>query len=269
MNASNFIGLRSLLIHPVELAARMAECERAKAAHGAQSGVVEYLQQLYGAPPEPKNIDGVAVIPIAGVISHGVTPLDKIFGMADVQEISDWIAEAEADPTVKSILLDINSPGGSVTGVPELGAQVAALSKPSVAFTNSQMASAAYWIGSQARRVVATPSASVGSVGVYMAFNDLSALYAQMGVRVDIIKSGEHKAAGYPGTALTEKQREGLQAQVTALHEQFKAAVTSRRTGAKAADMEGQSFYGADAAARGLVTAIVPSRAALIRAMQG
>jgi ClpP class serine protease len=136
--------------------------------------------------------------------------------------------------------------------------------KATVSFTDTEMASAAYWIGSQADRVVATPSATVGSIGVYMAFADVSKAYESMGVKMEVIKSGTLKGAGIEGTSLSEGQRADLQEQVNAIHADFRNAVKAKRSSVSDSDMEGQVFSGRKAASKGLVTGLTTSLASLI-----
>lgn len=208
---------------------------------------------------EPKRemfevVDGVAVVSISGIIDHDASPLDELFGSVDVDGVRAIVAAAIDDPTITAIVLDFDSPGGIVTGVPEAAAFIAEASKekPIVAFTDSLMCSAAYWLASGAGAILATPSAEVGSVGVYLPVLDLSGYYASQGVAVDLIKSGDLKAAGYPGTKLTDVQRADLQAGVDDIHADFVAAVKAGRAVDDKA-LRGQSMMGARALDAGLV----------------
>jgi signal peptide peptidase SppA len=166
-------------------------------------------------------------------------------------------------------VVDISSPGGTVTGVEEAAAALAQSSKPTVAFTATEAASAAYWIGASADRFVATPSSTVGSVGVYMAIPDYSKAFDMAGVKMDVIKSGTLKGAGIPGTSLSDAQRADLQEQVNAIHAEFRASVRSKRRMVKDEDMEGQVFSGRQAAGKGLVTGLGTSLAALVAELNG
>jgi signal peptide peptidase SppA len=170
----------------------------------------------------------------------------------------------EEDEEIETIVVDISSPGGTVTGVEEAALALSRSSKKTVAYTETEAASAAYWIGSSADRFVATPSATVGSIGVYMAIPDYSKAFEAAGVRMDVIKSGTLKGAGIPGTSLSDAQRADLQAQVEAIHADFKAAVRGKRKMAKDEDMEGQVFSGKEAARKGLVTGLGSNLRSLI-----
>jgi ClpP class serine protease len=121
------------------------------------------------------------------------------------------------------------------------------------------VASAAYWIGSAADRVISSPSATVGSIGVYLAIPDYSKAAEMAGIKLVVIKSGKFKGAGIEGTSLNADQVENLQASVDAIHADFKAAVSMKRKMVKADAMEGQTFSGKQAAQQGLVTGLSDS----------
>ena len=204
-------------------------------------------------------IDGVAVIPVKGVIAKGISSMDRISGATDVDEIGEMISVAVADESVDAIVLDVDSPGGSVAGVPELSDAVyaATKSKPVIAHTASLMASAAYWISAKANAIYATQSAEVGSIGVYLPILDESGAYAAAGYRMEVLKSAESplKGAGIPGTSLTPEQRADLQAGVDYLYGMFAQAIKMRRKPASEA-MRGQTLFGAQALSAGLVDSI-------------
>ena len=130
-------------------------------------GFTDMLAQLFGQAPAPYVVDGVGIVPIVGVIGKGLSPLEKMMGAVDVNDVSAAIDAFASNPEVEKVALQISSPGGTVTGVEELANKVRNLEKPTLAYTDSEMASAAYWIGSAADRVVASPSSTVGSIGVY------------------------------------------------------------------------------------------------------
>jgi signal peptide peptidase SppA len=228
-------------------------------------GFTDMLAQLFGQAPKPYVVDGIGIVPIVGVIGKGLSPMEKMMGAVDVNEVSDAIDAFAADPAVEKIALQISSPGGTVTGVEELANKVRNLEKPTLAYTDSEMASAAYWIGSAADRVVSSSSASVGSVGVYMAIPDYSKAAEMQGIKMVVIKSGIYKGAGIEGTSLDENQLSNLQASVDGIHADFKAAVNMKRKMVKAEAMEGQTFSGKQAASQGLVTGLADSFNAALR----
>ena len=250
------------LIRPQHFAAASAEAAAllenprctARAEHDDDEMWYE-LEDIYGAPlPKPYTVGTTAIIPIKGVITSGLHPIYRVIGFADTEQIAGWIRAAVANPLVEEILLRIDSPGGMVTGTPELAAAVAAADriKPVIAHTSGMMDSAAYWIASQARAICCTPSADVGCVGVYQLYYDQTAYLATMGIKASIFKSGDLKAAGHPDIPMTEAQAAHVQAEIDAIGVQFRAAVTARRE-IDEDSMRGQSFLGTEALARGLV----------------
>ncbi|MEY4379126.1 MAG: signal peptide peptidase SppA [Verrucomicrobiota bacterium] len=222
-------------------------------------GFTDMLAQLFGVAPKPYVVDGIGVIPVVGVIGKGLSPLEKMMGAADVNDIGDAIDAMAANPEVEKVALQVSSPGGTVTGVEELANKVRNLGKPTMAYTDSEMASAAYWIASAADRVISSPSATVGSIGVYLAIPDYSKAAEMAGIKMVVIKSGKFKGAGIEGTSLNADQVENLQASVDAIHADFKAAVSMKRKMVKADAMEGQTFSGKQAAQQGLVTGLSDS----------
>jgi len=223
-------------------------------------GFTDMLAQLFGVAPKPYvTADGIGVIPVVGVIGKGLSPLEKMMGAVDVNDLADAVDAFAANPEVEKIALQVSSPGGTVTGVEELANKVRNLEKPTLAYTDSEMASAAYWIASAADRVVASPSATVGSIGVYIAIPDYSAAAEMAGIKMVVIKSGKFKGAGIEGTSLNADQIENLQASVDTIHTEFKDAVNMKRKLVKAEAMEGQVFSGKQAAAQGLVTGLADS----------
>ena len=223
-------------------------------------GFTDMLAQLFGTAPQPYIVDGIGVIPIVGVIGGPrLSPMEKMMGAVDVADISAAVDAFAASPEVNSIALQISSPGGTVTGVEELANKVRNLKKPTMAYTDSEMASAAYWIGSAADRVVASPSSTVGSIGVYLAIPDYSKAAEMAGIKMVVLKSGKFKGAGIEGTSLNADQVENLQASVDGIHADFKAAVNLKRKMVKADAMEGQTFSGKQASQIGLVGALADS----------
>lgn len=221
--------------------------------------------------PLPKSMlsdGGTLSIPIQGVIGRKIGMIGKACGGCDIQDVEFDIAKALGDSRVSRILLDIDSPGGSVTGVPELAQQIrdARVTKPVYAFTDGMMCSAAYWLASQADGIYATKSTDIGSIGVYMALLDESRSFEMEGLKTELIKAGRLKGIGVRGTALTDEAREYLQGQVDDIYEWFTTDVRAGRQNQVTDDtMQGQSFMADEAARRKLIDVVVPNlQAALV-----
>lgn len=167
------------------------------------------------------------VIPVTGLLTHR---RGWATGTA-YTELATMIDAAIANPRVDPIIFEIDSPGGSVAGLNEAADKVAYLSKrrQTIAAVNTLAASAAYWLASQAREIVLTPSGEVGSIGVWVAHVDQSRALDQEGVTVSIISSGRYKVEGNPFEPLGDEARREMQRRVDAIHEQFIAAVSRGR----------------------------------------
>jgi signal peptide peptidase SppA len=218
--------------------------------------------------PSYRVMNGVAIVPIHGTLALRPDGFERrVLGLVDMDRIADSLERAACDPSARAIFLDINSPGGTVNGTPELASVVTDVGKRKqvTAFTDSLMASAAYYIGSQAHQVLAAPSASVGSIGVVVSLLDFSKMYADAGVKREVITNSDSpmKGMGIPGISLTKEQRAFLQARVEAMAAEFKQVVRASRSKVTDEAMNGGTFSGKAASAFGLIDGIAPRRAAL------
>jgi len=249
---------RPLLINPTlasDFLERAASLEIPLTAKSSDIG--EMLAAVYGAKPVLEKFPPFAVVPVRGVIGKGLSELEALCGCCDIHAVQEMLEDCERDASITTIILAIDSPGGTSVGVPELASRIREMSKKVIAFTDSEACSAAYWLGSQASEFYATPSSSVGSVGCYIAYEDESKRYADAGIMVDVIRAGKYKGAGICGTSLTAEQREMLQSEVVEIWESFKADVKSVREFVDESSLEAQIFSGRKAAELGLVTGLV------------
>lgn len=172
---------------------------------------------------------GVAVLPIEGVIAPKANMFTRISGGASAQMLQTQLESAMADSRVKSLILQIDSPGGSVFGTPELAASVREYSatKPIVTVSDVQMSSAAYWIGSAANAMFITgPTVHVGSIGV-VANHEFRPSFS--GAKTTEITAGRYKRIASSNAPLSEEGRAYLQAQVDHLYSAFVDIVAAHR----------------------------------------
>jgi signal peptide peptidase SppA len=202
-------------------------------------------------------IDGIMHIPVGGPIGNRLGSFEKGAGAVDVQDITDELAQAESDPSVNAILIHFDSPGGMVSGTPELADRISSVEKPIYAFTNGQLASAAYWLAAATDGIFATKSADIGSIGVYIPWADTTEAHAKEGVKIKLFTSGKYKGMGFPGTSLTRDQEMLLQGRVMEIADMFYSHVRQNRPGVKDEDMQGQTFKADQALANGLIDDIV------------
>ena len=112
------------------------------------------------------NRDGVAVIPVNGILMRYANIFTEISGATSIEVLATDFRAALDDPEIRGILLEIDSPGGQIAGISEFADQVAAAGKPIAAYISDIGASAAYWIASAADQVIIRDTAAAGSVGV-------------------------------------------------------------------------------------------------------
>jgi signal peptide peptidase SppA len=185
-----------------------------------------------GVHDSPMRMGGVAVIPVYGVIEQRSDWMMEYFGGCSVDGIREALGAALADASVTAVVLDVDSPGGTVAGVTELAAEIRAArggAKPIVASIDTLGASAAAWIALQADEVVITPSGHVGSIGVYAIHQDVSRMLDEMGVTMTLIAAGEHKTEGNEYEPLSSEARADIQSRVDASYGQFLADVAAGR----------------------------------------
>jgi signal peptide peptidase SppA len=173
----------------------------------------------------------VGVLPLVGPITHRETPFSAFFSGTSLQKWERAFAEMVANPAIGAIVLDVDSPGGQVSGVAEVADRIRAGNrvKPVVAVANAWTASAAYYLASQAGEIVVTPSGEIGSVGVYSLHLDYSEALKRMGIKATFIFSGNHKVDGNPYEPLSEEAREYEQAIVDDYYQEFVEAVAKGR----------------------------------------
>ena len=206
----------------------------------------------------------LAVVPVYGILAKNASFIEEACqGVTDINAIAHAVAQAAAAKEVKTLILDLATPGGQVTGIPELGALIRTVTqmrgKTVYAFTDERCCSAGYWIASQADEFYATPSSTVGSIGTYLAWLDESVKMQLEGVRLEFFGAGKHKGMGLPGRPLNQEDRALLQTKVEEINGWFTSAVSMARRKVSDETMQGQTFGGAEAVARHLADGMVYS----------
>lgn len=174
---------------------------------------------------------GIAVLPIHGVIEQRYSWIMDYIGGTSTDEFGAMYESALADPKVKGIIVDIDSPGGTVPGVMELADKIynSRGQKPVVAIANSMAASAAYWIGSAFDKLFVAPGGDVGSVGVFSAHFDISKMMEMDGVTATVFHAPEFKAEFNPWNPLSDESKEHEQQEIERLYGMFVSAVAKHR----------------------------------------
>jgi signal peptide peptidase SppA len=223
--------------------------------------------------PQPTAGGGVAVIPISGVIAPRMNLLSDVSGGATFEGLSAQLREVMANKAVKTVILDIDSPGGSVAGMTEFANEVmAARTKKSIIAQIQYLgASAAYGIAAAATEIVAAPSAMVGSVGVYGAHDDISASLEKLGVKRTYVSAGKGKVDALDGP-LSDETRARMQTVIDAAYGRMVGGIVKGRGKGTTADQVRNDWkalvYGADEAlALGMIDAIATFDQTLARVM--
>ena len=180
---------------------------------------------------EPQSVGTVRILPLFGTLIPRASMLHEISGATSAERFLRAFQEAVADDNVSAIVLDVNSPGGSVHGIDELSQAIydARSKKRIIAVANHVAASAAYYVATSAEEFVATPSSEVGSIGVFLLHEDWSEAYRQMGIKPTLISAGRFKTEGNSYEPLGEEAKGAMQARVDEFYAKFVGAVARNR----------------------------------------
>ncbi len=220
------IDVYSLLLHE-PLAMRLEEIAAIRAA--VLSGDSDFA---VGRPAKaPKVTGAVAVIHIGGMIQKRAAWWMEEFGGTSTDQVGAVFASAMRNNAIGGVVFDVDSPGGTVAGTPELAAMIHASRgiKPVVSVANPGAASAAYWIGSAAEKMYAIPSGDVGSIGVWTAHEDVSKLEERIGVKTTLVSAGKYKVEGHPWGPLDDVAKAAMQSRVDEIYGEFVDAVAKHR----------------------------------------
>jgi signal peptide peptidase SppA len=181
--------------------------------------------------PYSVDADGIATISVHGELVNRGSQMDALSGLTSYSSLRSALTAAKADPRVRGIALDIDSPGGEAAGAMEAAAFVRSIdkSKPVIAYVDSLAASAAYAIASGAREIIATPSATLGSIGVVFMHLDRSQAMKDRGVKPTLLHAGAYKVDGNSMAPLPDDARARIQSQIDEVYSLFTETVGKHR----------------------------------------
>lgn len=194
------------------------------------------------------GINQIQLIPIRGEISA--------FGTASSQQIVQEIKDADENPMVRAIIVELNTPGGSVVASQEIAQALENTKKPTVAWMREVAASGGYWIATSTDFIIADPATITGSIGVTASYLQFSDLMEKYGVTYEQIKAGKYKETGSPYTDLSTDERAILQSKVNLIRDMFISHISkTRKMTWEQADKlaTGEIFLGIEAKQLGLV----------------
>ncbi len=204
------------------------------------------------------NGRSVGVVTFHGVVINRCPGWATYYGYMSPQTFALEIRALADDPTVATIVISVDSPGGTVAGTVEAAEAVTyARSKKRVtAVVNDVACSAAYWVASQASEIVVSPTSVTGSIGCIISHADYTKMASDWGITFTYIRSALKKALGQPYEPLSDAARQEFQAMVDAVHAQFTAAVAKGRRKARALVAEqwatGEVWTGSETITAGL-----------------
>ena len=212
--------------------------------------------------PQPKA-GSVAVIQVYGVVAPRMNLMSEMSGGTTYEKLTGSLREAMGNKAVKTVVLDINSPGGSVAGATEFARELlrSRAKKPVVAQIQYTGASAAYWIASAATEIIAAPSATVGSIGVYAMHEDVSKALEGLGVKRTYVSAGKGKVDGNDAEPLSEQALARMTTAVEDAYASFVGDVVKGRGAGMTAervkkDWKALTYSAADAKALGMIDGI-------------
>lgn len=211
--------------------------------------------------------NGIAVLPVSGTLVSKTRSLQPYSGMTGYNGIIARLQQAMSDPGVDGILLDMDTPGGMVSGAFDCADIIARMRdiKPIWALANDMNCSAGQLIASAASRRLVTQTARTGSIGVMMAHSNYGAALKTQGVEVTLIYSGDHKVDGNPYEKLPKDVRDDFQTRIDATRRMFaeKVAAYTGMSVQAVLDTEAAVFSGQESVDAGLAEELVNNTDAL------
>lgn len=211
--------------------------------------------------------NGIAVLPVSGTLVSKTRSLQPYSGMTGYNGIIARLQQAMSDPGVDGILLDMDTPGGIVSGAFDCADIIARMRdiKPIWALANDMNCSAGQLIASAASRRLVTQTARTGSIGVMMAHSNYGAALKMQGVEVTLIYSGDHKVDGNPYEKLPKDVRDDFQTRIDATRRMFaeKVAAYTGMSVQSVLDTEAAVFSGQESVDAGLAEELVNNTDAL------
>ncbi|HUS98339.1 MAG TPA: S49 family peptidase [Hyphomicrobiaceae bacterium] len=218
-------AIRGDRVHDAELAELLADDDGEML---AVEDIATYLAAPQIIPAPGRGGKSTALVSVRGIATYDFEYQPRAFSTL---HLARTMAALRNDPAIGTVVLDINSPGGMVTGTPEAAEAIfeARDTTRIVALVNPLAASAAYYLASQANEIVAVPTADVGSIGVFMLHADCSGLMEAAGIKPTFIFAGKYKTEGNPFEPLSDEAAAYLQSDVDESYREFVQAVARGR----------------------------------------
>lgn len=201
----------------------------------------------------------IAIVPIKGVVTTEGVPHLFLFPWRKVvssTEIIELLEKVKKKRSIKALVMEINSPGGTPFPCQEIARRIKDIGKPTVAWVREYATSGAYWIASSCEIIVADRLSRMGSVGVVSVRPDFSELMKKFGVDIETTASGIFKTLGLPYQKMAPQEREVLKEELDTIHKYFLEEISANR---KLKDeivkeiSSGRIYFGSKAKSLGLI----------------
>lgn len=214
------------------------------------AALAEKGEACHGVSYQANHAEGIAVITLSGVIMKRAPEMLCGPPVIDLAALDGLLDEIAADSLIRTVVFDVNSPGGMMIGLEETCARMRELSDQgirTIGYGDYQICSAGYYLIAACDEIYCAPSAAIGSIGVYCAGLDDSRAWEFEGLELILAKSGSLKAMGHPGKEWSKEERDWLQAMAEKVGADFRTWVTNRRGNVPEEAMQGQWFPAKDA----------------------
>ena len=203
----------------------------------------------------------IAVLPVSGMISSAPSAGGLLSGPSPTPDaLRSQLDQAAEDERIRAVVVEVDSPGGSVVASDEMHGAIRDFKretgKPVVVSMRETAASGGYWISTAADEVVAHPATLTGSIGVILPLVNAQEAEKKLGVRTEVIKSGEFKDIGSSSRRITPEEREILQDLIDENYDQFVKVIVEGRDmpeGEVRRIADGRIYTGSQAESLGLV----------------
>ena len=182
--------------------------------------------------PQRQLSGNTAILPLHGPLTRRRSMISSLlFGSMALDDFTPMLRRTASEPTIKNILIDIDSPGGQLEGVTELAEEIrdARRRKPITAIANGMAAGSAYLLGSQADEFFVIPSGQVGGIGIVAVHEDISERLKKQGLNLTFVSAGKKKMDGNPFQPLSDRVRADLQSDVDRKFERFATDISLGR----------------------------------------
>ena len=204
-----------------------------RTAVAGDAAIMAARKQEIAATPRVGQAGNIAVLPLYGVLTQRGNMANELSGSGatSLQQFTQALRAALRDPEIDGVLVEIDSPGGSVYGLDELASEILASrgTKPIVGLANSIAASGGYWVGAACSELYVVPGGEVGSVGVFTGHDDLSEALKKSGVKKTFISAGKFKVEGNPYEPLSAEAQAHMQQRVDEYYDAFTKTVARGR----------------------------------------